>query len=116
MQTLNASITIKHSQTANLIKGLLRGLADVVSVQFSTPDHAADSILDTVEAPQSAAAPRERPTLAELDAMIAADPEIQAYHRDMENADWSWLSEGKTKDTVTMADIRDMRLKERYGD
>jgi hypothetical protein len=57
----------------------------------------------------------KRLTLSQLDAMITADPDIQAYHRAMENADWSWLPEGKTKDTVTMADIRDLRLKERYG-
>jgi hypothetical protein len=115
MQVLNATITIRHDQTADLIKGLLCGLADVVSVQFSSLEPAADSVLDQAEPPQAAAAPQKRPTLAELDAFAATDPDIQGFHIKPEEADWSWLPEGKTKDTVTMADIRDMRLQERYG-
>jgi hypothetical protein len=113
MRTLTA--TIRNDQTATVLEALMRSIADVITVRLSAPEPASNSVLDKVEAPQTAAAPRKRPTLAELDAMIAADPDIQAYHHDMENADWSWLPKGTTKDTVTMADIRDMRLKERYG-
>jgi hypothetical protein len=113
MRTLTA--TIKNDQTASVLEALMRSIEDVITVKLSAPEPAADSVSDEAKPPQAVAAPQNRPTLAELDAFAATDPDIQGFHIKPEEADWSWLPEGKTKDTVTMADIRDMRLKERYG-
>jgi hypothetical protein len=113
MRTLTA--TIKNDQTATVLEALMHSIADVITVRLSAPEPAIGSVLDKAEPPQTTAAPRKRPTLAELDAFAAADPDISALDGCLENADWSWLPEGKTKDNFTIDDIKEAKMRERYG-
>jgi hypothetical protein len=112
MQTL--TVTMQDDQAASALLTLLRGMARV-SVRLVSQEPTPASVSGEYEAPQSVAAAPKRYTLAELDAIVANNPDISALHGKPGEADWSWLPAGKTKDTVTLDDIRDMRLKERYG-
>ena len=42
------------------------------------------------------------------------DPVWQELNKPL-NLDWSWLPEGITPETLTKKDIREMRLKDKYG-
>jgi hypothetical protein len=55
-----------------------------------------------------------RITRAQL-AEWAKDPVIRELDKLPVEPDWSWLPDGLTPETLTSRDIRDLRIKEKYG-
>jgi hypothetical protein len=58
--------------------------------------------------------PLPKITRAQREERRKNDPVMQELDKPVE-LDWSWLPEGLTPETLTHKDIREMRLKDKYG-
>jgi hypothetical protein len=90
--------------------------AEILSRIFTLPAAFVNRRIEIVMWPveDRAAANPERPKLsrAEIDEMAKTDPVIQSLTGCIKGA---WLPPPLTRENVTMKDIRELRLKERYG-